>query len=456
MASALSGSADGAPSRRGVRGGSHARSKGGGISFRHGATLLQGLTVEDAERLVEKFAVATSPPPLKQQQLHPQLDGHTSDIDARKTAIVRDVAFKIIEDVAQATGRQFSGVWQAAAQLDFTSDPKLRNILRDINSAAAVLHHVNSTWGSDVCSRVGKLCFGTHTGQLTHEVSVDGTTLSTMSQAWSSGDDSDGCSVAVAMESRSCCGEELEPDGLSLWLAESQLDADATAEGAVAELAATTTERCSTVLNFEKEEAAFVALSSVAEQTCNEAEGFDAAAAALNSEAMPTSNGAGETGQTLFEEAEAEGFDAAFVALSSVAEQSSALADVKRAGCVPRPPPWADEDGDHIQPVIQAELTVAELIEKLAPNVIVVVKEFAASLGEDSRTLGTYKPAFSLVRGAFEQLDQAPELGEKQVTNAIWLLGFVDAKDIALLRAEFPVLVGACKNGMKKGKRRRR
>ena len=58
MASALSGSAEGAPSRRGVRGGSHAGSKGGTITLRHGAVLLQNLTLEEARVLTAEFCAS--------------------------------------------------------------------------------------------------------------------------------------------------------------------------------------------------------------------------------------------------------------------------------------------------------------------------------------------------------------------------------------------------------------
>ena len=79
-------------------------------------------------------------------------------IDAQKAALVRNLAYEVIATIAASDGKQYNGVWQASAQLDFTNDTKLKSILRDVNSATAVLHHINPTWCHDIATRVRAAC----------------------------------------------------------------------------------------------------------------------------------------------------------------------------------------------------------------------------------------------------------------------------------------------------------
>ena len=183
------------PCKRGRRAGTGRHHTG--LTFRHGSALVQGLSLDDAAVLVERFGVSGSQQSERSGDAMMYKDGKGDDnvcmahdldppssVDAEKAALVRDLAFKVIERIACCADRQFSGVWQAAATLDYASDLKLKSVLRDVNSAAAVLHHVNGTWCADVLKRVDVV-----TGAITRmrdigAIAVDGASAEEGSTTW--------------------------------------------------------------------------------------------------------------------------------------------------------------------------------------------------------------------------------------------------------------------------------
>jgi len=195
------------------------------------ATIAQGLDVDGAEWLMGRLEVrprsetgsiadsawCSSP---RELGLEAELivKGVTG-VTAHKAMLARSVAEEPTTTINERLGVHHEGLWQAAGAIKSELDPEFKGQLRDLNSAYGILRHIDAAW----CATLR-----THVHSAMDHMGVAAVVAN-------------GSARSLECVPAEC--EDLEPDGLDLWLADAVVATTVgTTDGEVSLLEAETVE----------------------------------------------------------------------------------------------------------------------------------------------------------------------------------------------------------------------